>query len=38
MEAYEVYQTPLSARYASKEMAHLFSSAVRTIYCKIYYK
>ncbi|EIN05787.1 Adenylosuccinate lyase [Punctularia strigosozonata HHB-11173 SS5] len=29
MEAFETYQTPLSSRYASKEMAHLFSSAKR---------
>ncbi|KAI5829745.1 Adenylosuccinate lyase [Schizophyllum commune Tattone D] len=29
MEAYSTYQTPLSSRYASKEMAHLFSPAMR---------
>ncbi|KAH8077415.1 adenylosuccinate lyase [Cristinia sonorae] len=29
MEAFDTYQTPLSSRYASKEMAHLFSSANR---------
>ena len=29
MEAYSTYQTPLSSRYASKEMAHLFSPAKR---------
>ncbi|KAF9528791.1 L-Aspartase-like protein [Crepidotus variabilis] len=29
MEAFETYQTPLSSRYASKEMAHLFSAANR---------
>nr|GAT56925.1 adenylosuccinate lyase [Mycena chlorophos] len=29
MDAFETYQTPLSSRYASKEMAHLFSAANR---------
>ncbi|KIY48552.1 Adenylosuccinate lyase [Fistulina hepatica ATCC 64428] len=29
MESYNTYQTPLSTRYASKEMAHLFSPAKR---------
>ena len=29
MEAYSTYQTPLSSRYAPKEMAHLFSPAKR---------
>ncbi|KAG5650972.1 Phosphoribosylglycinamide formyltransferase [Sphagnurus paluster] len=29
MEAFDTYQTPLSSRYASKEMAHLFSPANR---------
>ncbi|TFY74493.1 hypothetical protein EWM64_g9519 [Hericium alpestre] len=29
MEAYNTYQTPLSSRYASKEMAHLFSAENR---------
>ncbi|KAJ3544565.1 hypothetical protein NM688_g5726 [Phlebia brevispora] len=29
MEAFDTYQTPLASRYASKEMAHLFSSANR---------
>ncbi|KAF8890773.1 adenylosuccinate lyase [Infundibulicybe gibba] len=29
MQAFETYQTPLSSRYASKEMANLFSSAKR---------
>ncbi|TEB18239.1 adenylosuccinate lyase [Coprinellus micaceus] len=29
MEAFETYQTPLSSRYASKEMSHLFSPAKR---------
>ncbi|TFY61707.1 hypothetical protein EVG20_g6960 [Dentipellis fragilis] len=29
MEAFETYQTPLSSRYASKEMAHLFSAENR---------
>ncbi|KAF8738558.1 hypothetical protein AX14_011040 [Amanita brunnescens Koide BX004] len=29
MEAYQAYQTPLSSRYASKEMSHLFSPANR---------
>ncbi|KAF8064282.1 L-Aspartase-like protein [Lyophyllum atratum] len=29
MEAFDNYQTPLSSRYASKEMAHLFSPANR---------
>ncbi|KAL0952814.1 hypothetical protein HGRIS_007039 [Hohenbuehelia grisea] len=29
MDAYNTYQTPLASRYASKEMAHLFSSAKR---------
>ncbi|KAK7048701.1 Adenylosuccinate lyase [Favolaschia claudopus] len=28
-DAHETYQTPLSSRYASKEMAHLFSAANR---------
>ncbi|KAG9310882.1 L-Aspartase-like protein [Chiua virens] len=29
MDAFETYQTPLSSRYASKEMSYLFSSANR---------
>ncbi|TFK37539.1 L-Aspartase-like protein [Crucibulum laeve] len=29
MDAFDTYQTPLSSRYASKEMAHLFSPANR---------
>ncbi|GAW02049.1 adenylosuccinate lyase [Lentinula edodes] len=29
MEAFDTYQTPLSSRYASKEMAHLFSPSNR---------
>ncbi|KAJ8474732.1 hypothetical protein ONZ51_g7032 [Trametes cubensis] len=29
MESFDTYQTPLSSRYASKEMAHLFSPANR---------
>lgn len=29
MESFDVYQTPLASRYASKEMAHLFSAANR---------
>ncbi|KAJ3835726.1 hypothetical protein F5878DRAFT_691935 [Lentinula raphanica] len=29
MEAFNTYQTPLSSRYASKEMAHLFSPSNR---------
>ncbi|KAF8555179.1 Adenylosuccinate lyase [Imleria badia] len=29
MESFETYQTPLSSRYASKEMSYLFSSANR---------
>ncbi|TDL26961.1 Adenylosuccinate lyase [Rickenella mellea] len=29
MDAFNTYQSPLSSRYASKEMAHLFSPAMR---------